>query len=297
MKIVNDDSSIQGSQAWLDKRNNCVGASEVASIHNVKGAFQTKIQTLNAKLYGAPALSDFTKKMFADGHEIEITIRDYLNQNGWNFIPCVCVHPENDRFLASLDGYDAEKRVILEAKSVMSRAKFEDYKKKVPGHYYAQVQWQMYVTGVDHVLIAFYHAGDMHTEIIHSDPIYYGALKDSAYRFLDELDECRTKLKDIAPISNETSLEISRIASLKQIEKDMKAQLKTVEAEVKTLASELLKLSGGFRVENSEMIIEMKETKGRIDYDSIPELKDVDLEKYRKKPTSNISVKLTGEKE
>ena len=53
--------------------------------------------------------SAFTKKLWADGHAREAQIRDRLNESWYDFQPA-CF--ELGDYGASLDGWDAERRVV-----------------------------------------------------------------------------------------------------------------------------------------------------------------------------------------
>ena len=283
---------IQGSEEWLEYRKNGIGGSEIASAAKIKGAFKTHSQMLHEKIYGAEAPSEFLQKLFHDGHEWEIVVRDNLNENGFNFVPLVAVHESNERLFSSLDGVDVSKEIVLEIKSCSTISKFNEYKAKTPKHYMAQVQWALFVTKYSKAMIAYVHAGEVYIEHIDADPLFQGELFGSANDFLLTLDSMKSNLQQVKKLDESGELQLNKIVSLLQIEKEMKAQLKTMSAEVDSIAEELLKSTGAVRLENDLMSIYIQERIGSVDYSKIPELENIDLEKYRKAATKSIQTKL-----
>ena len=66
------------------------------------------------------------------------------------------------------------------------------------------------------------------------------------------------------------------------------------EKEKSVIKDDLTILSEGKNCQGAGVTLTKVERKGGIDYSSIPELKDIDLEKYRKKSSEYIQIKTKG---
>lgn len=66
---------------------------------------------------------------------------------------------------------------------------------------------------------------------------------------------------------------------------DIHLQIKTLEREEKTLREVLIQMAGVENVTGGGVRITRSMRKGSIQYGQIPELQNIDLEKYRKEPT------------
>jgi len=75
-------------------------------------------------------------------------------------------------------------------------------------------------------------------------------------------------------------------------EEELKNRLKEIEAEKVCLQSEFNRLSEGKNAFGNRVKFKVVERKGIIDYKSIPEIKDLDLEPYRKESSSYFKVSL-----
>jgi putative phage-type endonuclease len=287
MKTINLE---QGSEAWLEFRQNGVGASEIASIAEITGAFSKRINVLTEKLGQKRALSSFEQNIFAQGHAWEIAVRDAINAEGFNFTPAVVVSTENERFFASLDGLDASKEIILEVKSVVNAPKFEQYKNEVPAHYMAQVQWQLMVTKYAKAILAFVHDGEVIRHEIKPDPIYQNILAQAAVKFLAELDAIKDGTLP-SPIQSIRSPEIARLEKLKRTEMDMKIQMAMVTEEIKSLAEKILEDHKATKIEGDAITVTWQEREGATDYKRACEDAGLDVTGYKKKGTRFVVVK------
>jgi len=287
MKTINLE---QGSEAWLEFRQNGVGASEIASIAEIKGAFSKRINTLTEKLGQKRMLSSFEQNIFAQGHAWEIAVRDAINREGFTFAPAVVVSTENERFFASLDGLDASKEIILEVKSVVNAPKFEQYKNEVPAHYMAQVQWQLMVTKYATAILAFVHDGEVVRHEIKPDPIYQDILAQAGAKFLAELDAIKAGTMP-SPIQTIRSPEIARLEKLKRMEMDMKIQMSMITEEIKGLAERMLDEHKASKIEGDSITVTWQEREGATDYKKACEDAGLELIGYKKKGSRFVVVK------
>lgn len=87
---------------------------------------------------------------------------------------------------------------------------------------------------------------------------------------------------------NREDLEWSKLAQ-QWIEK--KSELLRIEAEEKTLREELIRLSDNNNAQGAGITLTHYTRKGNIDYSTIPILKEIDLEPYRKPSCSYCVIK------
>ena len=87
-----------------------------------------------------------------------------------------------------------------------------------------------------------------------------------------------------------TSPEIERLVALKTASVEVSRRLAEIDDEVKTLAERILAQYGANQIENDQIKIAWVEREGSVDYKNVPELKGVDLTKYRKKGSRFIKV-------
>lgn len=142
----------QGSVEWLAWRRERMTASEAAIVMGCAPSYwQTRtpdqLRAIKDGSAVAPEPSDFTKKLWADGHAKEAEIRDRLNEGWYEFAPA-CF--ELGKFGASLDGWDADSGEWLEVKcpkdagSLTYRMATEwvTPREAVPDHYWWQIVHQ-----------------------------------------------------------------------------------------------------------------------------------------------------------
>ena len=108
-----DRSRPKAAEAWLAWRRKLLTASEAAIVMGCAPSYW-EVKTpdqLRASKAGAERAepSDFTKKLWADGHAKEAQIRDRLNESWYDFQPA-CF--ELGDYGASLDGWDEAKRRV-----------------------------------------------------------------------------------------------------------------------------------------------------------------------------------------
>lgn len=162
MKIIDLE---QGTQEWLDFRENRFSASVTPCLFGVGNSSAVAEAFIR---YGGGTRKKTKSENFERGHKEEKETRDFINaKQGRNFQPLVCIYDEDERFIASLDGYDNEE--VLEVKS--SPAQLQKYRetKIVPLQYMYQVQHQLMVTKAKRCLLAIVNSTyDM--EIITIEP-------------------------------------------------------------------------------------------------------------------------------
>ena len=152
MKIIDLE---QGSQDWIDWRKKKVTASEIPIIIG-KSKWCTPLQLWKRKLgFAEGQIDNFAMQR---GRELEPIIREMVNmQLCSNYRPAVVQSDSLDWAIASLDGIDFDKNSILEIKTASLQDQKTAEQGKVPDHYWAQVQWQLFCSELETGHYASYH--------------------------------------------------------------------------------------------------------------------------------------------
>ncbi len=136
----------QNSDIWLEWRKLHIGASEIPIIMG-KSKWATPFQLWKQKIgFSSGPEDNWAMKR---GRDLEPIVRRLASSMlNLHFVPHVLVHKELEWASASLDGIDWSDPSILEIKC----PGLEDHKcaesGKIPEHYWPQVQWQLFCSGI-----------------------------------------------------------------------------------------------------------------------------------------------------
>lgn len=281
---------IQGSQPWLDYRKGRIGASDIPAICSVSGAYNTRSNLLYEKITGiSEPVSAFTQALFDKGHEIEIEARDGYNKTfQTNYTPAVVQSIDNELFFASLDGMDETTESIMEVKSTMR----DEYlnlamDNKIPDVYNYQIQWQLFITGFNQAVCVVVDSRDRIANVVHvvRNDSLIEEIKTQAEAFLKVMSVT------LSPYVQIETKEIRTIAATMEQVRHYKKLIKQAEKEINEQAENLLKQYNALSIEGAGVVIDYQERIGSVQYDLIPELKNVDLNKYRKESTKSVRIK------
>lgn len=134
------ENLIQNTAEWLEFRKNKFNASETPSV--MGDGFLRPYQLAEIKYKNG---ENFQNDAMRRGQEYEPKIREILSTIG-KFEPCVMVMDEDERFSASLDGYDAKQNIICEIKFSKEEADFLKYLNEPSKKYQWQIQHQLMVS-------------------------------------------------------------------------------------------------------------------------------------------------------
>jgi putative phage-type endonuclease len=280
----------QGTDDWLSFRVGKVGGSDIASVMEIADAYKSRRLLLEEKATGtARAVTDFQQAMFDRGHKHEAEARTaFESETGFEFKPVVLQNVDEPRFFASLDGFNAERRHILEVKSTTKEAYITLAKHgEPPMHWYAQIQWQLFVSDSKRATLLVVDADTENAypvEIVRNDSFVDKAIV-SANKFLEEIDQAFGKY-----VQNIDHIDLYKIAEAKKNVAELKKKIKVYEDEINQKAAKMLEVFGARSIEGCGVKVQIVERKGNVDYAKIPELKDVDLEQYRKRPSEYIKI-------
>ncbi|WP_283785730.1 lambda-exonuclease family protein, partial [Campylobacter jejuni] len=161
----------QGSHEWLNFRKGKIGASMVASCVGIKGAFNSKEEAKDIIL-GLKEV--YQNEAMKKGNNYEALIRARVEfLHSVSITPVVLQSLENEMFIASLDGID-ENGVVYEFKYSQDEYDFIKRNKKPSDKYYAQVQFQLYISGKEKCIFV---AMNKEEEIVECE-----VSKDEAYQ-------------------------------------------------------------------------------------------------------------------
>lgn len=177
----------QGSEAWRQMRFDHITASDipvlmgVSPYQSIEGLLDEKInKKSNQENAGKEAL-------FQRGHDLENTARNILTD--YSFKPYVLTSKLVPMLMASLDGFDREHNIILEAK-YCGKTKIAAIKRGiVPKNHYAQVQTQLLVSGAEYCLYWASDGTNIARQIIKPNKEFFEEIKKVVAWFKDILKE------------------------------------------------------------------------------------------------------------
>jgi len=269
---------------WHAWRAEGIGASDAPIIMSVSpwntpyGLWEQKTKRVT---------KDFSNWATDRGNRLEPKARAlYEFQTGLSLPATLVVNEQFPFVRASLDGYDAEKGIILELKCPGK----EDHDKavvgKVPEKYWPQVQHQLLACPqAKEVHYVSYDGETLATVIIVRDEAYQKELFEKLCAFWKCVKEDQPPEltdKDFKKVRSE-ELEV-KITELLKLKNQIKV-LGALQQQIEDSIYEDEKVVGR-RVLVGKWKINLCYRKGNVDYNKVDELKGVDLEKYRKKPSS-----------
>lgn len=160
----------QGTNEWKQERLKHLTASQVPSLFGIS-PYQTSLDLLREKLTGQEQeVNAYKQILFDKGHTAEIAARAWVEADlKLKFPPLVVVSKQCPDLLASLDGFNEEHRLILEAKFMGVKALEEVKLGNIKKHHLCQIQSQLFATGAEKC-IYFATTGDGESAIAEIKP-------------------------------------------------------------------------------------------------------------------------------
>lgn len=273
----------QGSDEWIEFRRWRVGASQVASILGIS-PWQTKLQLFEAKILGE---KNSPNKAMIRGSSLEAKARDWYNDKygkyGLKVKPAVFVDNIYDWFLCSLDGWVSEGEIkkAIEIKCPGREAHLMALDGQIPAYYMPQLQAQMFICelkemeyisfdGTDGVIIPVKRDDYMIAHIVTECALFHSDLM--SFKAPDPSD------KDIIVIKDTRACELARDYSR------LKSTIENLTDEMDFKRMQLIQESRHKRCKIGDLMLSKVMRKGNVNYTKIPELKGLDLDKYRGDP-------------
>lgn len=276
-----DRRFIQGTEEWLEMRRGLIMASDSPAIMGVS-KWKNIHDLYNEKVNGIE-----TKKNAAmlRGSQMEPEARSAFER-----VMGIFVHPEvriKDEWLgASADGWNEEDNVLVEIKCCGEKDHLIALDDKIPPHYYPQLQHQMYVFDVEKMYYFSYrpqHEKPHALIVVERDEPYLKVWMEKVKDFYNHIQnkipleyEGNYSIPD--GIFDDNSLEKEELLFYLMLSiKDMQFKIDRIKKE----------LQDGFEGKSTQgkylKFSYVSNPRGSVDYSSIPELKGVDLDPYRKK--------------
>lgn len=265
----------QGSPEWHEHRAKYRNASETPAVMGVSPYVQSQKQLARLKRGIKSVKENWAMQR---GHDVEPLIREQMEAEMDDaFEPSVLV---NGNYSASLDGINATGETILEIK-LKSAELLNCLAEGRPRYdHWLQIQHQLMVSGAD---VCLYCIGDGKQPpewmSVYPDDAAWQAIREAWGGFWPLMDAPSEGLQEVAErYDNEWFEAVSEWRLAKE-------QLAKAEKAEKAAKQKLIEMADGQTTSGHGVRAILTERKGSVDYSKIPELKGVDLDQYRKKPS------------
>lgn len=268
----------QGTSEWLSLRKTKITATDACIIMGASH-WKTRIQLYHEKLSNDPPTP--SNERMRRGVELEPIARDlFCSLTGHKMVPKVVV---KGWAMASLDGINNWNEV-LEIKCPGEKDHSIALCGKVPDHYYPQLQHQMYVCNSEKAFYFSFDGFDGVTVQVKRDDEYIEKMIEEEKKFY----HCLITKTPPEPLESDY---VERSDSIWQEYasrwKSVTDSIKELEVEEEQLRKQLIFLSGESNSKGAGISLCNVNRKGNVDYSKIPELKNIDLDQYRKASTSS----------
>jgi len=266
----------QGTKEWLEFRKNKIGASD-APIIMEKSPWKTPYQLWLDKL--GLSKNKETEGMRRGKRLEPIASQKFTEKTGIQIFPRTIVHKEKEWMIASLDGMDLYKKILVEIKCPNK----EDHELakcgKIPEKYFPQLQHQLEVAGLgsgyyfsfdgeDGTIIEFEKDENFVKELVKKEEIFLECILTFTPPRLTSKDRIKQTSEQWKYLAEEWI--------------KIKKELEEKEERKKCIEEMLFDICGETSAEGGGISITNYFRRGNVEYKNIPELKNVDLEKYRK---------------
>jgi putative phage-type endonuclease len=285
MKVIELE---QGSQEWLAWRKTVITATDCPAIMGTS-PWTTEYKVWQRKL----GLVEEQKSNDAmeRGKILEPIIRKRFIKNfGLNMTPVVVESSDYSFLGASLDGISDCGTYILEIKTGGDSLHKMAKDGVIPPYYMDQMQHQLLVTGADKCFYQVGSADDSKDIVIevYPDAEFFNTYLPFARKFWRCLafnEPPALKDSDYKDMSNEPDWK-----SFATEYRKLNEQIKDLEGVKENYRKEIIKLCGDQNCSGEGVKVMKIVTRGRVAYDEIPEIKDIDLDKYRKSSTTTWKI-------
>ncbi len=268
----------QGSEEWLQLRKSKITATDAPIIMGASH-WKSKVQLYHEKM--DPEYNTTVNDRMRRGIDLEPHARElFILKTGIHVEPQVVV---KDWAMASLDGLDSQGKTAVEIKCPGNADHACAVSGSVPDHYLPQLQHQMYVCDLDKIFYFSFDGFDGVTVEVSRDDEYINRMIEEEKKFYD----CLVNKTPPEPSENDyvyrEDHEWEECALMWQ---SVSKSIKRLQEKEEQLREKLVLLSGGSNAMGAGISLCQVRRKGSIDYSKIPELKNVNLETYRKQDSS-----------
>lgn len=270
----------QGTQSWLDKRKQYIGASDAPAVMKVS-PWKTPFQLWEEKVGLRKEPGDNTAMKY--GREMEEPARQAYERYTNNLVtPEVIFHPQIKYMMASLDGLSLNGDIILEIKNANEEDHALAEEGKIPEKYIPQLQHQLDCLPGSVLHYWSFRKGKGALVEVSRDEEYVknlvleeGCFWDKVLQF-ESPELIEADYLDFLGDQEWDKLARERIA-INQLQQEL-------EAREKDNRRAMLSKAGGHSVKGNGVKFTRYMERGRVNYAAIPELMGVNLDGYRKEP-------------
>lgn len=259
-------------EVWLELRRKTIGSSDAAVIMGAN-PWKSPLELYQDKKEGRTA---FVTKPMLRGIELEPAARSLFNlRTGLNAIPCFVTNDEYPFAHASLDGYDADKKIAIEIKTVSN---LDDT--TVRSYHYPQLQHIMAILNLDWMFYVLYDGYDIIVLPVDRDFDYCSDLLYREQRFLENLNNNIEPESDV----NYQIIDDEEFRLLEESYMNAKNALQSAQKTEKMLRDDLIKRCEGKNTKGRFLKIQSYPRRGKIDYESFLQSRDIppeSLEDFR----------------
>ena len=280
----------QRSAAWHEMRKKYIGASDAAALLGVspwKTAYDVYLEKCGTDIIEA------TKNPWMQrGIDLEDeALRAFELATGYFMSPKVLFSAKYEWMMASLDGLEIDGKAAVEIKCPGMKDHQLAFEDKIPEKYIPQLQHQIEVTGLTGIYYASYNPEAFKKLIVlwvPRDDVYIENLIEVERKFYEE-----HMLTGIPPANERQikKIDSSQWSLLSDDYKFLMNRRKKDEERMEEIKNLLLEISGAENAKGNGITLQKIERKGIIPYANIPEVKQMDLEKFRKPSMSFWQVK------
>ncbi|ELU9892317.1 YqaJ viral recombinase family protein [Campylobacter coli] len=271
----------QGSGEWLNFRKGKIGASMIASCVGIKGAFSSKEEARDIIL-GLKEV--YQNEAMRRGNEYEPLIRARVEfLHSVSITPVVLQSLENEMFIAGLDGID-ENGVIYEFKYSQDEYDFIKRNKKPSDKYYAQVQFQLYISGKEKCIFVVMNKEEeiVECEVLRDEAYQEWLVKSVKQFILDYIINQKSDYKDLDDNhAKELTIEIIRLENT----------IKPIKEKLESLKKELIALANGEKARCLDITI-YPQIRTTIDYKGFLEFAKLEVPREYMKQTTSMCLKI-----
>lgn len=270
----------QGSPEWLEWRKGRLTATDAAMLLGAS-PYVTPYQGWQRKLGLVPEQA--TNSAMLRGRRDEPIARAmFIEEYGINMIPC-CIESDQHNFLgASLDGISDCGRYLLEVKSQdIDRIKSLG----IPDFHMAQMQHALLCTdqSAEKCFYSTIWNSSIYTLEVNPDLDWMKNYLEKAHEFWKAVI-----FRESPPLTNKDYKKMNATDVWQGYAEEYKKvceQIKTLEELKDSYRQQIISMCGDENCMGGGIKVMKKTTRGRVDYEAIPELSTVNLDMYRKEPT------------
>jgi len=273
----------QGSAEWLKWRKTVITATDCPAILG-SSPWQTPYKCWQRKLglvdeQPSNAAMDRGRKLEPEARAL------FIQECGIHFEPA-CVESDQIEILgASLDGINAAGNLILEIKCGGENLHNQAQHGIIPDYYLDQMQHQLLVTGAEKCYYYSYNGKSGTCIEVLPDPNFAPRFLPIARAFWKSVaffEPPALSIKDYRDMNDNLSWK-----EYTDIYLETDAQIKALEDKKEYVRKKIIELCDGQSCQGSGLKVMSVIMKGRVDYEKIPEISNLDLNKYRKASTQS----------